>query len=191
MWHQRLIHVHVPRLAGLHKYIDDIPAIKLPPNIERCDTCWMNKMHSAVRCMGDTREDATVPGQGISLDCGSIVQRSKDMTRFEKILGLDEETTHLLLADLKMDMLFGIATVGKSPPIAWLNLWLAQYRPSQVSFWCAFMDGGGELANNGDVQQLLGHPDYYIRPTAPASSFRNALGERPHKDVGAALQFML
>jgi hypothetical protein len=88
-------------------------------------------------------------------------------------------------------MLFGIATVGKSPPLAWMNLWLAQYRPSNVPFRYACMDGGGELSNNGDVQKLLAHHDYAVRPTAPASSFQNAPGERPHQDIGAALQVML
>jgi cytochrome b subunit of formate dehydrogenase len=29
LWHQRLRHVHVRRLSGLHKYVDGIPAIKL------------------------------------------------------------------------------------------------------------------------------------------------------------------
>jgi hypothetical protein len=71
--------------------------------------------------------------------------------------------------------------------LACLNRWLAQYRPSQV----ACMDGSGELANNGDIQKLLTHHAYAIRPTAPASSFRNAPGERPHQDIGASLQVMI
>jgi hypothetical protein len=53
------------------------------------------------------------------------------------------------------------------------------------------MDGGGELANNGDVQKLLAHHGYTLRPTHPASSFQNAPGERPHQDIGAGLQVML
>jgi hypothetical protein len=88
-------------------------------------------------------------------------------------------------------MLYGITIVRKSPPLAWMNRWFAQYRPSQVSFRYACMDGGGELANNGDVQKLLAHHGYALRPTAPASSFQNAPGERPHQDIGASLQVML
>jgi hypothetical protein len=106
-------------------------------------------------------------------------------------LGLNGETAYLLLADHKTDKLFGIAKVGKSPPLAWINRWLTQYRPSQVPFRYACMDGGGELANNGDVQKLLAYHGYTIRPTAPASSFQNAPGERPHQDIGAGLQVML
>jgi hypothetical protein len=106
-------------------------------------------------------------------------------------LGLNGETAYLLLADNKTNMIFGIATVGKSPPLAWLKRWLAQYHPSQVSFQYACMDGYGELANNGEIQKLLAHPDYTIQPTATASSFQNAPGEFPHHDIGAALQVML
>jgi hypothetical protein len=53
------------------------------------------------------------------------------------------------------------------------------------------MDGGGGFSNNGDVQKLMAHHDYAIRPTVPASSFQNAPGERSHQDIGAALQVML
>jgi hypothetical protein len=106
-------------------------------------------------------------------------------------LGLNGETAYLLLADHKTDKLFGIATVGKAPPLAWMNRWLTQYCPSQVPFRYACMDGRGELANNGDVQKLLAHRGYTLRPTAPASSFQNAPGERPHQNIGAGLQVML
>jgi hypothetical protein len=53
------------------------------------------------------------------------------------------------------------------------------------------MDGGDELANNGDVQKLLAHHGYTIRPTYPSSSFQNAPGERPHQDIGVGLKIML
>jgi hypothetical protein len=141
--------------------------------------------------MGDTRKDDMVPGQSISLDLGFIVQKYKDLYRFEKFLCLNGEAAYLLLADHKIDMLFGIATVGKSPSLAWLNRWLAQYRPLQVSFQYTCMDGCGELANNGDIQKLLAHHDYAIQPTDPTSSFQNAPVERPHQDIGDALQVML
>jgi hypothetical protein len=191
LWHQRLPHVHMRRLAGPHLHFHGIPPIQLPPDVERCDTCWSCKLRNDARGTGDTQKDVTVPGQGISLDFGFIVQRSKDLSRYVKFLGLNGETAYLLLADHKMDMLFGIATVGKSPPLAWLNRWLDQYRPSQVAFRYACMEGGGELANNGDIQKLLAHNAYAIFPTAPASLFQNAPGERPHQDIGASLQVML
>jgi hypothetical protein len=53
------------------------------------------------------------------------------------------------------------------------------------------MDGGGEMVNNGEVQKLLAHHVYNIQPSAPASSFQNAPGERPHQDSGYALHVLL
>jgi hypothetical protein len=182
LWHQRLRHVHMRRLANLHKHADGIPRIKLPPDIEGCDTCWTCKLRNKARGTGDTRKDANVARQGISLDFGFIVQRSKDLTRYEKFLGLNGESAYILLVYHKTDMLFGISTVGKSPPLAWMNHWLAQYRPSNVPVRYACTGGGGELSNNGDVQKLLAHQDYADRPTALGSSFKSA---------GAALQVML
>jgi hypothetical protein len=52
LWHQRLRHVHMRRLAGLHLHIDGIPPIKLPPDIEGCDTCWTCKLHNTARGTG-------------------------------------------------------------------------------------------------------------------------------------------
>jgi hypothetical protein len=191
LWHQRLCHVHMRRLSSLHQHVDGIPPIKMHVVIEGCDTCWTCKLRNAARGYGDARKDATVAGQGISLDFGFIVQRSEDLKCYEKFLGLNGESAHPLLADHKTVMLFGLSTVGKAPPLAWLDRWLTQYHPSTVSFRYACMDGGGEMVNNGEVQKLLTHHGYSIHPTDPASSFQNAPGERPHQDIGYALQVLL
>jgi hypothetical protein len=151
IWHQPIHHLHIRRLAGLRLHINGIPPVNLPPDIEGCGTCWTCKLCNAARVTGDTRKDAAVPGKGISLDFTFIAQKFRDLSRFEKFLGLNGKTAYLLFTNHKTDMLFGIATVEKSPPLAWLNRWLAQYRPSRVSFWYACMDGGVELANNGDL----------------------------------------
>jgi hypothetical protein len=151
LWHQRLRHVHMRRLEGLHLHINGIPPVKIPPDIEGCGTCWTCKLCNAARGTGDTRKDATVPGKGNSLNFCFIAQKFRDLSRFEKFLGLNGKTAYLLISNHKTDMLFGIVTVGKSRPLAWLNRWLAHYRPLQVFFRYACMDGGGELANNGDI----------------------------------------
>jgi hypothetical protein len=79
LWHQCLGHVQMRRLCGLHTSLDGIPTIKNPPGTESCYTCVTCKLRNAARGTGDTRRDATVAGQGISLDFGFIVQRSKDL----------------------------------------------------------------------------------------------------------------
>jgi hypothetical protein len=119
-----------------------------------------------------------VTAQGISLNFGFIVQRSKDLARYEKLLGLNGETAYLLIADHKSYKLFGISTVGKAPPLAWMNRWLTQYHPSQAPFRYACMEGGGELANNGDVKNcspIMALP-YDLQPLLPPSKMLQEMG---------------
>jgi hypothetical protein len=72
-----------------------------------------------------------------------------------------------------------------------MNRWFAQYRLSSATFYYAAMDEGGEITKNHDVIGLLEKYGYDTRPTAPASSFQNAPGERPHQDTGTSLRAML
>jgi hypothetical protein len=148
-------------------------------------------MRKASRGTDDTRKDAIMVGQGISMDFGLIVQRSKDPTRFKTFVGLNGETAYLLIADHFSDFLWGIATTGKSPSIAWINHWFSQCLPGSTTFWYAAMDEGCEMACNPDVLDLLKKHDYIVRPTAPDSSFQNAPSERPHSTIADALRTML
>jgi hypothetical protein len=191
LWHQRLNHCHARRVSKLHKHVDGIPKIANPPYVDGYDTCWACKMRKSDRGSGDTRRDATVLDQGVSMDFGFIVQRSNNVERFESFQGINGETSYLIVADHFTDVLWGIATDGKAPPISWLNRWFAQYKPSSAPFYYAAMDEGGEMAKNPDVLRLLEHHGYDVRPTAPDSSFQNAPGERPHQDIGTSLRAML
>jgi hypothetical protein len=98
---------------------------------------------------------------------------------------------YLYVADYKTDKLLGIATVGKSPPLACLNRWFFKYRPDDVSFCYACMDGGGELVNNGEVNKLLIKYGYTIRHMASTSSFQNDPSECPHSNIGTVILAML
>jgi hypothetical protein len=91
-------------------------------------------MRYAQKGCQDTREDATAVGQGIGLDFGFIVQKSKNKDRYDKMWGINGETTYLLLVDHFSDHLWVIATYGKAPPLAWLNRWLTQYHPASVPY---------------------------------------------------------
>jgi hypothetical protein len=77
LWHQRIGHMHFQKLSDLHKHVDGIPQIALPTDIDGCPSCWVCKIQRTNRGSADTRQDATVVGQGISMDWGFIVQRSK------------------------------------------------------------------------------------------------------------------
>jgi hypothetical protein len=99
LWHQRLNNYHARRVSELHKHVDGIPKIVNPPSVDGCDTCWACKMRKSARGSGDTRHDATVLGQGVSMDFGVIVQRSKNVELFESFLGINGETAYLIVAD--------------------------------------------------------------------------------------------
>jgi hypothetical protein len=101
------------------------------------------------------RENATMARQGISMDFGFIVQRSKDTTRFKKVMGINCDTAYLLISDHFSDHLWSLAVTGKIPPIAWLNRWFTQFRPSSAKFRYTSMDDSGVLAHNPNVLALL------------------------------------
>jgi hypothetical protein len=191
LWHQRLNHAHFRRVSQMHKHVDGVPKIKEPQDTDGCSTCWACKMRYAYKGCRDTRDDATVVGQGIGLDFGFIVQRSKNKDRYDKMCGINGETAYLLLVDHCPDHLWGVATDGKAPPLTWLNRWLTQYRPAAVPHRYAVMDNGGELSNNGEVLQLLEYHTYTPRPTAPDSSHQNGSVENPHQYIAATLRSML
>jgi hypothetical protein len=192
LWHQCLCHSHYRRLNDLHKHRDGVPNIKLPPDIgEGCDTCITCKGRNANMVNRDTREDATVLEQGILMDFGFMVQSSKTPGRLECLSGHDGETAYLLLTCHKTDMMWGVATKGNKPPVAWLNRWFSQYHPTDVQHRYAAMDKGGELANDPEVMALLDKFDYAPRPTALDAYHQNAPAERLHKIIGNALRTML
>jgi hypothetical protein len=141
--HQRLNHCHAHHVSELYKHVDGIPKIVNPPSVDGCYTCWACKMSKSARGTGDTRHDATVIGKGVSIDFGFIVQRSKNIQRFESFQGINSETVYLIVADHCTNVLWGIATDGKSPCIAWLNRRFAQYKPSAAPFYYSAMDEGG------------------------------------------------
>jgi hypothetical protein len=91
-------------------------------------------MRKALQGTGDTRNHDTMVRQGISMDFEFIVQRSKDPTPFEKFLVLNGEASYLIIAGHYIDLLWGLATTGKSPPIAWLNHWFVLCHPHQPPF---------------------------------------------------------
>jgi hypothetical protein len=50
---------------------------------------------------------------------------------------------------------------------------------------------GGELANNKDINAIIIHHGYVIRPKGGDASYQNVPGEQPHQTIGYALHTML
>jgi hypothetical protein len=117
LWHQRLKHCHTRRVSELHKHIDGIPKIVNPPSVDGCDTWWACKMRKSARGSVDTRCDATVLGQGVSMDFGFIVQQSKNVERFESFQGINGETAYLIVTDHCTDVLWASLLMGRPHPL--------------------------------------------------------------------------
>eukprot|EP00957_Ditylum_brightwellii_P199848 15235224-Ditylum_brightwellii.AAC.1 len=123
---------------------------------------WSNKGKS------DTTFDATTPCQGLSIDWGFMVQKSKDFSCTKALESIDGDRAYLLVADHYSGKLWGVCADSKVPPIKWLNKFLAQNSPStQGKYVC--MDLGSELGRNHELITLLEKYDCIIRPTAPNS----------------------
>jgi hypothetical protein len=129
LWHQRLGHVNPRKLADMHKSVKGIPKISIPSDIDKCMTCWICNIHRSDHGSQDTRQDATVTGQGISIDWGFICHHSKTKGRYEKLVGMHNESAYLIIADHYSDLLWGFPSDSKRPPLKWLNRWLSQYAP--------------------------------------------------------------
>jgi hypothetical protein len=99
-------------------------------------------MRNASQGTGNTHNHTTMVEQGISMDFGFIIQRSNNPTRFERFVGLNGETAYLFIVDHFGDLLWGLTTTDKSPPIDRLNCWSAQFCPHSATFHYAMDEGG-------------------------------------------------
>eukprot|EP00957_Ditylum_brightwellii_P114009 8692848-Ditylum_brightwellii.AAC.1 len=56
IWHQQLCHTH--NVSNLHHFVDGVPKIKNPSDIDKCDTYLICKMQKAAKGNEDIRKDA-------------------------------------------------------------------------------------------------------------------------------------
>jgi hypothetical protein len=95
-----------------------------------------------------------VVGQGIIVDFGFIFQKSNNVECMECLHSFNVGTAYLLLVGHCTNMMWGIVTYFKGPPLTWTNCWVAQYKPAGEKSFYAVVDGGGEISNNTQVQSL-------------------------------------
>ena len=192
LWHHRLAHLHFRRLPIVAKQSIGIPELPTAsPEIDRCPICDSAKLAKHNRSKAESRR-ATMCNQGISIDMGFIVQRSKNVSRFERLQGLNGETCYCLVTDHHSGTLYGATFSSKAPPIRYLNNWLAQHGcGSDVPDKYVRMDLGGELGRSPEIRQLFETAGYMLEPTAADSSHQNGPGERPHRTIKDALRSIL
>ena len=189
LWHQRLGHLNFRRLSTMHRFVKGMPEFVLPNELESCPVCLAAKLRKQPSGTASTMR-STICNQGISIDFGFMVQRSKNTKRQHNLVGLNGETCYALITDHYSGRIYGRAFASKAPPVEWLNNWLANNTPDCPSKYVR-MDGGGELGKSRDVHQTFTNFGYTVELTGPDSSHQNGPGERPHQTIGDALRAML
>jgi hypothetical protein len=189
LWHQRLGHIYFRRLSEMHQFVKGMPQFKIPTELEECPICLAAKLRKTPKGTGTTMR-ATTCNQGLSIDFGFMVQKSRDSVRHNTLVGLNGETCYVLLTDHFSGRIFGRAFPTKAPPVDWINSWLASNAPNCPDKYVR-MDGGGELGKCRDIHRTFANFGYAVELTGPDSSHQNGPGERPHQTIGDALRAML
>jgi hypothetical protein len=127
LWHHRLGHLHSRRMNTLQKHVIGLPELPIADaELCPCPICAQEKLTKHARGKADSRR-ATICNQGISIDVGFIVQKSNDSERMQRLLGLNGESCYVLLTDHKSGTLYGQTLCNKSPPLDFINRWLAKH----------------------------------------------------------------
>jgi GAG-pre-integrase domain len=90
LWHQRLGHINFRRLSEMHRFVKGMPQFKIPTEIEGCPICLAAKLRKAPKGTNTTMR-ATTCNQGLSIDFGFMVQKSRDSARHNTLVGLNGE----------------------------------------------------------------------------------------------------
>ena len=193
LWHHRLMHhVHNRTLATLHKIADGVPKMKHPDALDKCSDCIPAKLRRSPRLHNDTTRKATCYGQSFQDDWGFIVQKSKDTTRYNRLVGTNGETAYLLLVDTYSGAWHGICSGSKHLPTEWLHLFLFRVSsrcPSSNKWF--LVDEGSELGRSNLFTQILTAHNYLVRTSAPDCHSQIGIVERPHQTIGDVLRATL
>jgi hypothetical protein len=189
LWHQRLGHINFRRLSEMHRFVKGMPQFQIPTELEGCPICLAAKLRKAPKGT-ETTMRATTCNQGLSIDFGFMVQKSRDSIRHNTPVGLDGKTCYVLLTDHFSGQIFGRAFATKAPPVDWVNSWLASNAPNCPDKYVR-MDGGGELGKCRDIHRTFATFGYAVELTGPDSLHQNGPGECLHQTIGASLRTML
>ena len=117
LWHQRLGHPSDYYLYNAHKHVKGVPHFHHEhPVLDKCPTCIQAKQTKEPAGIHTTRT-ATAPYQGLSIDFSFSGVKSKDKDREVDYLGLNGETSWILISDHFTHRLHGDTCVSKASPI--------------------------------------------------------------------------
>ena len=190
LWHQRLGHPSDERLYTAHKFIDGVPQFKHhDPVLDKCPVCIRSKQTKEPAGINSTRK-ATRPFQGLSIDFSFSGTKSKNKDQQKDYVGINGETSWILVSDHFSRMLIGDTRISKASPINWLKKFLKTYSPHCTNKYVV-LDQGGELYGNPKVRKLFQQYDYAIHPTGADSSHQNGPVERNHQTMANHVRCLL
>ena len=190
LWHQRLGHPSDYYLYNAHKHIKGVPRFAHEhPILDKCPTCIQAKQTKESAGPNTTRT-ATVPYQGLSIDFSFSGVKSKDPKRAKDYIGLHGETCWISVYDHFSQRLHGDTRVSKGTPLSWMRAFLKAHTP-RIAGKYVYLDQGGELYHNPEVNKLFKEFNYEVRPTGADASNQNGPVERSHRTVANAIRAML
>ena len=190
LWHQRLGHPSDYYLYHAHKYVTGVPKFKhMDTILDTCPTCIRAKQTKESAGPHTTRT-ATRPFQGLSIDFSFSGTASSDSSRATDFVGLNGETSWILITDHFTRYKYGDTRISKASPLHWLHHFLKTYSP-QCSDKYVYLDQGGELYQNPEVRRLFQRFGYQVRPTGADASNQNGPVERGHRSVANAIRALL
>ena len=120
LWHQCLRHPSNYYLFHAHKHVKGVPCFAhMHAVLDKCPTCIQSKQ-TKEPAGSNTTCTAMVPYQGLSIDFSFSGMKSKDTAHAKDYLGLNGETSWILVTDHFSQCLHGDTQISKAMPLGWL-----------------------------------------------------------------------
>ena len=108
--------------------------------------------------------------------------KSKNKEQRKDYVGLNRETSWILISDHFSCMLIGNTRISKGTPLVWLEKFLQAYLPKCNNKY-VMMDQGGELHRNLKVHKLFKEHRCAVQPTGAGALNQNGPVKCIHQTI--------
>jgi len=152
LWHQCLGHPSDYYLFHIHQHMKGIPWFThMHAVLDKCPTCIQAKQ-TKEPADKNTTCTASVPYYGLSINFSFSGVKSKNPACTKIYLGLNSETSWILISNHFSRHLHGNTHISKATPLAWLHQFLENHAPCVPNKYI-YLDQGGELYGNPAVKK--------------------------------------